>query len=107
MAKNGISKSEFDKRVSQWGLQEKLEKSMAESKQAERGNLMYVIMSASKVILKKEWLLPLKNVTFEGLNVTTFHAVEKYLIQHYGKSYMDFPPDDLRRIGISRIEICR
>ena len=104
--KKGITKSEFDRRISEWNLQEKLEKSLAESAKAKQGDTVYVIMSASKVVLREEWILPLKKIIFEGINVTTFHEVEKYLIQHYGQDYMVYPPDDMRRIGISRLEIC-
>ena len=65
---------------------------------------MYVIWSASKVVLDEEWVEPLRTVTFEGLEVTTFGKAEEYLQQHYGEDYKVLPPDEMRRVGLNHIE---
>lgn len=64
---------------------------------------VYVIWSASKIMLEEKWIEPLRVVTFEGIEVTTFGNAEAYLEQHYGDSYSELPPDEMRRVGIAKI----
>ncbi len=65
----------------------------------------YVIWSASKIVLDEDWLFPRKRYTFEGLELYSFACADKYLARHYGESFRELPPDELRRVGINRIEI--
>ena len=70
-----------------------------------KNNYMYVIWSASKITLNKEWVLPLKEYEFEGLKITSFNNAHAYLKNHYGNDYIKLPSDDLRRISINKIQI--
>ena len=105
---NGLTQEEYDQRIKSGQLLEKLEEAKRQrteqnSKQNANRN-MYIIWSASKVVLKEEWIEPLKTVVFEGLEVMTFGKAEEYLEQHYGDSYMELPPDEMRRVGLTKIE---
>lgn len=64
-----------------------------------------VLRSASGIILDEDWCVPVREYEFEGLKLTGFGMGEKYLIQHYGNDYRKLPPEELRRISISRIEM--
>ena len=66
---------------------------------------VYIIWSASKILVESEWCLPLSKCTFEGIPVTTFCRPEAYLVRHYGETYKVLPPDEMRRVGINNIQI--
>lgn len=104
LAAAGLTKAEYDERINNNQLKIKLE----EAKQyAENGSAKekYLIWSASKIALEKEWIKPLTKVNFEGIEVTTFADPHSYLKQHYGNNYATLPPDEKRRVGINKIEI--
>ena len=103
----GLTQEEYDKRISEGSLMEKIEsakKLRSENLKSEDVRDVYIIWSASKVVLEKEWVLPLKTVKFEGLDVTTFGKAEEYLVQHYGDNYCELPPDEMRRVGLTKID---
>ena len=111
LAAGGLTQVEYDARIRDGQLDEKLEEAKKKRteeinnpKQADANKNVYIIWSASKVVLEEEWVEPLRTVTFEGLEVTTFRKAEEYLKQHYGDEYMLFPPDEMRRIGLTKIE---
>lgn len=66
---------------------------------------VYIIWLASKIVLKKEWVLPLKEYTFEDMKVTSFNSAENYLTAHYGKDFAKLLDEDLLRIGINNLKI--
>ena len=101
----GLTKDEYGMRMANGQLQEKLEEAKERSYLSNDDSKVYLIRSASKVTLEEGWVEPLSHVTFEGLNVTTFAQPKKYLEQHYGKYYDTFPPDEERRVGLTRIEV--
>ena len=49
--------------------------------------------------------MPLSEVTFEGMKVTTFNKPEAYLVRHYGESFKILPPEEKRRVGINKVQI--
>lgn len=109
LAAGGLTLGEYDKRLTDGRLKEKLtEAKIQRNKELKddtyKNRNVYIIWSASKVVLEEEWVEPLKTVTFEGVEVTTFGKAENYLKQHYGDSYNELPPDEMRRVGITRIE---
>lgn len=118
LAAGGLTQVEYEGRIQDGQLREKLERAKKErneclsrifendscSSKEELNRTVYIIWSASKVVLEEDWIEPLKTVTFEGLNVTTFGRAEEYLKQHYGDSYMELPPDEMRRVGLTKIE---
>ena len=67
-------------------------------------NDVYIIWSASKVVVRKDWALPMKEFVFEGLKMTSFGKAEEYLKQHYGENYKKWPEDELRRVGLTKID---
>lgn len=107
-AVGGLTKEEYENRIQNGQLKEKLEEEVRNRKVQERTNSsernVYIIWSASKIVLEEEWIEPLKKVFFEGIEVTTFGKAEKYLKQHYGSSYTELPPDEMRRVGLTEIE---
>ena len=62
----------------------------------------YIIWSASKVAVKKEWVQPSSKVRFEGMELPNFHNADAYLAEHYGEGFRNLPPDGMRRVGINR-----
>lgn len=118
LAAGGLTQVEYEGRIQDGQLREKLERAKKErneclsrifgndscSSKEELNRTVYIIWSASKVVLEENWVEPLKTVTFEGLNVTTFGRAEEYLKQRYGDSYMELPPDEMRRVGLTKIE---
>lgn len=108
LAVGGLTQEEYDNRIRDGQLIVKLEearkKRAEEIDKAQSNRNVYIIWSASKVVLEEEWVEPLKTVIFEGLGVTTFGKAEEYLRQHYGDNYMELPPDEMRRVGLTRIE---
>lgn len=109
LAAGGFTQREYEARISDGQLRVKLEEARSkrdeelESAQYKDKNV-YVIWSASKVVLEEEWIEPLKTVTFEDMEVTTFGKAEEYLKQHYGGNYKELPPDELRRVGLTNID---
>ena len=107
---NGLTYQEYEKRYLEGHLKEKLEEAKQNRDKELENNMqnakreVYVIWSASKVVLEKDWVEPLKYVSFEGYEITTFNKAEEYLKQHYGDNYSEFPPYDLRRVGLTKIE---
>lgn len=107
LAAQGITQEEYQNRFSQGKLRENYENALElrrDNNEGARERTVYVIWSASKVMLEEEWLRPIREVQFEGRMVTTFHRAEEYLIRHYGEGYQQYPPEELRRIGICRID---
>lgn len=110
LAAGGLKQEEYDQRISSGKLIEKLEEARRRRTEEDSEHNcsvdrnVYIIWSASKVVLEEDWVEPLKTVTFEGVEVTTFGKAEEYLKKHYGDSYMEFPPDEMRRVGLTRID---
>lgn len=104
LAVGGLTQTEYDERIKSGQLFQKLEDAKRAYGNIAERRIVYVIWSASKVVLEEDWIFPLKTVTFEGLEVTTFGKAEEYLKQHYGDSYMELPPDEMRRVGLTKIE---
>lgn len=103
LAAGGLTKEEYDKRIQDGKLIEKLNEAH-DNKNVSDDRNVYIIWSASKIVLEESWVEPLKTVKFEGLEVTTFGKAEEYLISHYGDSFMEYPPDEMRRVGLTKIE---
>ena len=109
LAAGGLSQEEYNTRIRDGRLIEKIDE--AKKWRAEEINNsayvsrdVYIIWSASKVVLEENWIEPLRIVSFEGLDVTTFGMAEEYLKKHYGDSYNELPPDEMRRVGLTKIE---
>lgn len=103
LAAGGLTQAEYDERIKSGQLYKKLEEAKHKRSGEDSGRNVYIIWSASKVVLEEEWIEPLKTVNFEGIEVTTFGKAEEYLKQHYGDSYMELPPDNMRRVGLTSI----
>ena len=99
----GFSQAQYNDRITEGKLIEKLEDAKIQLDNSNANNEVYMIWSASKITLDADWIFPLKHFTFEGIEVTSFAGAEQYLSEHYGDSYNELPPDELRRIGINRI----
>lgn len=100
-----ITKADYKKRIKQAYVYSRIFKSFFKSIFSRKNNDVYIIWSASKIVLDKNWVLPLKKYTFEGEEVTSFNSAEKYLTVHYGKDFSKLPTDELRRIGINNLKI--
>lgn len=97
-----ISNSEKNKRINDNQLLERIKVSK-EKFNEKTGRMVYVIWSASKIVLEESWYQPFKKYFFEGIECFSFYNAEKYLISHYGSDFKKLPPDDMRRVGINRI----
>ena len=96
---------QMDKRIEANDLVKKLSDAKAKASQSTDDSQVYIIWSASKILIDKQWCMPLSEVTFEGMNVTTFNKPEAYLVRHYGESFKTLPPEEKRRVGINRVQI--
>lgn len=100
-----ITKVEMGKRIEANDLINKLSNAKSKVSQSTDDSQVYIIWSASKILIDKEWCMPLSEVTFEEMNVTTFNMPEAYLVRHYGESFKSLPPEEKRRVGINRVEV--
>jgi|GEM_PF-2396618 len=105
LAVKDITKTEYKKRIAAANVHRRIFKEFFDSLFSKNQKDVYIIWSASKIILQKEWVLPRAKCSFEGEEVTTFNSAEKYLNAHYGKDFRTLPVDELRRIGINKVEI--
>lgn len=103
LAAGSISKEEFEKRVSDNNLLQKLNEEKKLLENSDSDEKVYIIWSASKIVLNEDWVLPLKTLSFEGIECTTFNKYEEYLLQHYGEDYKSFPPEEVRRVSINKV----
>lgn len=99
-----ITKAEYKHRVKSANIYNRIFWGKVKSMLSKNKNDVYVIWSASKIILQKEWVRPLSKCVLEGEEMTTFNSPEKYLAAHYGNDYAVLPPEELRMIGISEIQ---
>lgn len=100
-----ITKEEMEKRIEANNLIDLLRDAKFKASQSIDDSQVYIIWSASKIIIDKAWCMPLSEVVFEGVNVTTFNKPEAYLIRHYGENYFSLPPDESRRVSINKIQV--
>lgn len=100
-----ISEEEKDKRICDNKLEEKLRDCEYTNNIANtETNSTYIIWSASKVLVDKQWCFPRKLYRFENIDLYSFNNATQYLTRHYGNNYKTTPPDEMRRVGINRIE---
>lgn len=99
-----ISFRQLIKRVLKAHLISCLWKSSWRSICSKNNDVQYVIWSASKIQLEEKWVFPRRRFIFEGLNIQGFNLADQYLEQHYGKSFIELPPEDKRRVGIYDIQ---
>lgn len=100
-----ITKTDYKNRIRKASVYSRIFKGFMQSVFSLKNNDVYIIWSASKIVLNKDWVLPLKTYTFEGEKVTSFNFAESYLIAHYGKDFAILPNEELRRIGINNLKI--
>lgn len=100
-----ISEAEKEKRVAERDLLNKLSIAQKKAELSMDDREVYIIWSASKILVEPEWCIPPSKSVFEGLEVTTFHSPEAYLVRHYGENYKSLPPDEMRRVGIRDIRV--
>lgn len=100
-----ISEEEKNKRVAERDLVNKIENAKLLASKSTDESEVYIIWSASKILVEPGWCLPLSECTFEGIHVTTFCQPDAYLVRHYGDSYKTLPPDEMRRVGICNVQI--
>ena len=100
-----ISQEERDKRIKENNLILAINTLKNEADKNEDTDKIYIIWSASKILIEPEWCLPANTYIFEGMKLCSFHNAEAYLERHYGKEYMHLPPYEKRRVGINKVEI--
>ncbi|MGN0448832.1 MAG: phosphorylcholine transferase LicD [Ruminococcus sp.] len=100
-----ISLEERNIRINDNKLNEILQRELDLIKKNPDETQVYVIWSASKIIINKNWCMPLKKYDFEGLELYSFSDADAYLTRHYGNDYKTLPPYEMRRVGINRIDI--
>ena len=66
---------------------------------------VYIVWSASKNIINKSDVFPLKEYEFDGLSLKGFYNPEAFLQNHYGDDFRTLPPDEMRRVGINKVYI--
>ena len=100
-----ITRADYKKRLKENCVYKRIFRNYISSLFSKNKEDVYIIWSASKIVLKKEWVLPLKEYLFEDMKVTSFNLAESYLTAHYGKDFSKLPAEELRRIGINKLEI--
>lgn len=99
-----ISKSERDKRILDNNLLERLDNDRITANSSGDTDQTYIIWSASKILVDPDWCLPRTKYKFEGITLYGFNNATQYLSRHYGDDFANLPPEELRRVGINRIE---
>ncbi len=106
--KGGLSEEDYLKRIHDGQLIEKTDKLKhnmdLENREGKTTENVFVIWSASKKIIRSEWIEPLTLYEFEGMKVWSMCNADAYLQEHYGSAYRVLPEDEDRRIGIIRVE---
>lgn len=100
-----ISEQERDKRIKERDLENKITEAKQEASISSDDSDVYIIWSASKILVEPEWCFPLSTCTFEELQVYTFNTPNAYLVRHYGNEFVKLPPEEMRRVGINNIKI--
>ena len=100
-----ITEEEKLKRIKNCDLVNMIEKSKLVAYRSTDESEVYIIWSASKILVEPEWCLPLSECTFEGLPVYTFNSPDAYLVRHYGENYRTLPPNEMRRVGVNNVQI--
>ena len=98
-----ISVEERNRRVGGRDLVNKIKHAKMISSKSNDESDVYIIWSASKIMVEPEWCFPLSKCIFENIDVTTFCQPEAYLVRHYGEGYKSLPPDEMRRVGINSV----
>lgn len=99
----GLTTEEYNERLKKGKIRQKAFVEWVKSFFSFKKGDIYIIWSASKVLVEEQWVLPLKQYTLEGVQMTSFGKAEEYLLQHYGKNYKEWPKEDLRRVGITEV----
>ena len=66
---------------------------------------VHIIGSASKILAKPEWNMPLSKCSFEGEQDTTFYEYVGYMVQYCGEYYMTLPPEEIHMVCINNVII--
>lgn len=99
-----ITKEELDRRLQENHLKERLVFEEKVRKTSNDDKVTYIIWSASKILIEQEWCTSTKYYSFEGVMLKSFNNPDAYLRRHYGDNYTVFPPDDMRRVGINKVD---
>lgn len=102
--RGGFTEEEYKERLKKNHLEEKVQEEKIKADKSDKRSECYLVWSANKTLIRKEWVLPLKEYTLEGIDIPSFGNAEQYLLNHYGDLYYELPPEELRRVGINRIE---
>lgn len=103
--KGGLTKAEYRERINRKKLKAAVFSGWLKGFFSRDNGERYIIWSASKVAVKKEWVQPSSKVRFEGMELPNFHNADAYLAEHYGEGFRNLPPDGMRRVGINRVEV--
>lgn len=103
--KGAISHKEYMKRIRLNSLRKKIIKENIKVLFSNNNREVYMIQSASKIVLFKEWIFPLQDIQFEGMLLTTINKVDEYLKSHYGENYKQSPSDEEKNVGINEVQI--
>ena len=99
----GITRNEYWHRIIKEKLPIKLLIAMIRKKISPDRNRVYVLNSASGIVLDRSWCRTIKEYEFEGITVTSFYRGEEYLRRHYGDRYWLLPPEESRRVSIQAL----
>lgn len=103
--KGMLSKKEFLKRFLYRGLLHKYIYACVCSKLQHSDREVLQLHTASRMVLELEWIYPLRQYTFEGLQVCGINDADAYLERHYGKKWRDEPLDELKRCSICGVNL--
>ena len=105
--KGAISKEEYRERLKKDDLRKKILKEKIRTSFIHNDFEVYMIWSASKMVILEEWIFPLKEIRFEKITVTTINRVDEYLKSHYSENYKQNPSDEERNVGIREVQIIK
>lgn len=102
--KGGINKQELNHKLEENRLDEKIRKESLRLVDSQDTEECYLIGTASKPMVEKKYVFPLKKYKFEGLELTSFNNAEAYLCNHYGESWKMLPSEKDRYIAIQGVK---
>lgn len=100
-----ITEQELNKRIKENKLEEKIEQETLKAAVSKDNEEIYLICSASKPFIEKQYVFPLQKYNFEGLKLTSFNDAETYLLNHYGNGWKNLPLEEDRYISIKSVKV--
>ena len=105
LAVSNITKEEYNDRMKQNRVEERIIEGIEQAKNSKDHELVYLIGTASKPFIEAKYIFPIKDYKFVDTTISSFCDAEAYLRNHYGENFSMLPPEQYRNIAINKVII--